>query len=465
MLAAGLPCKVYAAEYRVCLDFELGDELYDASRANGSGQSPCDDETERCPANELCISTMFDETCTPEKGETHGRDEGDWPFPAMGTLARVVDEEAFVSGDPGSVLWGWSMLDIEGCTEVFTADFVTSFQLQYFLWSENPTEPDPADRNFVLAYGCSGMPSLSSCTQDIQVIESITPNGGGDTRATRVLSNTETLAQERAHYPYWGSTFAESRWGQPEFLPLTDRGDVYVVVDTDAVHVPGSQANWMFGGQPTAWAKGNGWHYKFTTAHEYAHALVQQLGLNMQAAHIDYSRDGTGHSLSSVEWAAAAAVEGFADFYSLAVWHDLEGAGQRRYLTPGDELVLQSIFVPRLTPICGPSSCDPGTANEADWMGALVDFYRDGSSPTFGHILGMNAAAHDAACIGLAEMDCTTGPTCTWSTHASNMCVGWPVNGTTASYWNQFDAGMQGYLTTAEYAAWELIAADHEIAR
>lgn len=141
------------------------------------------------------------------KFETHGRDEGARPYPAMRTLARVLDEESFLAGDPAPVLWGWGMLDDEGCTGDFGADFVTTYRPQYMLWSENPAEQDPAKRNYTLGYACNGMPSLGSCEQPLEELEEITRDGGGTTYVTRTFDDPGTIPDEAAHYAYWAATF------------------------------------------------------------------------------------------------------------------------------------------------------------------------------------------------------------------------------------------------------------------
>lgn len=134
--------------------------------------------------------------------------------------------------------------------------------------------------------------------------------------------------------------------------------------------------------------------------------------------------------MTSIEWQAVAAAEGFASAYSMATWHDLfAGSLPFFYVTPISHGGLAHFDVPATNPRCQLQSCSAGTGNEWDWMTALILFLRDASQPTFAHVLGMNAAAHDDACIGLGQGPCTSAPTCTWSTHADAMCVGWPVSG------------------------------------
>ena len=459
----GLVVSNTAEAHRVCLDFEFGEELYDASRAGGnqgscSGNNPCSEP------HWLCMNGQ----CRNDKGEDHGRDEGTRPFPAMHTLARVLDEDLFQTGDPLAVQWGWEMLDEDGCTEEFTSD-ASTFRLEYMLWSENPTEPDPFDRNFLLGYACDGMPNLSSCVQDPQPIGSITPNGSGDTIVTATFSDPGAVPDQAAHFPFWSMTFAESRLGQPDLLALADRRPVYVPVDQAGQIASGTATTRVFGGFPTTWSKGDGWHYKVSAAHEYAHAILQVLGIpGFGPPHLDYDfNSSSGHRLDSVEWQAAAALEAFANLYALATWHDLAGTPPFIYTFPqGGDLFGNNvpISVPLSSPICQIQSCGAGTAVELDWVSALVDFHRDASAPSLPHVLGMLAAAHDDSCIGLDQMMCTSTPACTWSTHAADACVGWPVNGATSDFWDAFDATMDpmgdAYLTSGEYSAWQTLADD-----
>lgn len=255
--------------------------------------------------------------------------------------------------------------------------------------------------------------------------------------------------------------------GQPDVLVPARRRHVYVVVDPDGDLVPGTRATWMFGGQPTVWMVKNGWHYKFTAVHEYGHVLALLLGVWGNAAHIDYEfNNEPSHGWDSIEWSAAAANEGFAHFYMMATWHDVTGSTppfRFPFPQPAGNLIFKDI--PLATPRCQVAMCGAGTSNEGDWVGALIEFARDSTAPSLAHVLGMNAAAHDHTCLPLGQAACGSEPTCTWSTHAFDQCVGWPVNGATSDYWDHFDAAMQVYLTTAEYQAWETIADDHVIAQ
>ena len=465
LLVAGFSPTARGATHRVCLDFALGQDLYDASRAGGSGDL-CDSQTP-CAPQELCVSG----TCTGEKGETYGRDEGTRPYPAMRTLARVLDEPKFLDGDLTAVEWGWEMLDDNGCTPPFESD-ASTFRLQYYLWSENPTEPDPADRNFVLSYGCDGMPSLSSCTQGLQEVESIAPATTGNplvTFVTRSFVNPELDAQQRAHYVYWPATFAESRLGQPAVLPVASREHTYVLTDLDNQFSPGSASNRAWGGHPTAWLAGNGWRYKHTTTHECGHLLAQFIPIrDLPLAALNYALSGAGHAVNSVEWQSAAAIEGFANFHAVLTWHDVVSESPPfYYLSPtAGTLVLTRWNAPVVTPMCQNLSCPAGTAVELDWLSALVQFVRHPVAPGLGHVIGMNAAVHQEACLGLQEGDCLfASPPCFWATHieGAEACVGWAVDGETNDYWANFDAMMETYLTAPEYAAWTTIATNRYI--
>ncbi len=67
-------------------------------------------------------------------------------------------------------------------------------------------------------------------------------------------------------------------------------------------------------------------NHGFNVAHEVGH-LIQMQEFNQDWLRNDCSRNGDGHSLTSVEWESCATTEGFADYVAVTSWWNPNNAG------------------------------------------------------------------------------------------------------------------------------------------
>ena len=139
-----LSTKARAESHQVCLDFELGPQLWDASPRPHS-EIPCVDDND-CNNNgdisltawEVCqpnlLVCMWEFSANRDHGEDKGRWEGDRPFAASRRLARVVDDAT------DEILWGWAPLDDFGCTDVFDDGVqpLADLRIERIRWSVTP---------------------------------------------------------------------------------------------------------------------------------------------------------------------------------------------------------------------------------------------------------------------------------------------------------------------------------------
>lgn len=144
------PANALADDHQVCLNFDLGPQLWDASPRTGTGEACTADvqcETPGLTQWQRCLESPLPGACSRLVSETdyeedRGRTDEVRPFDARGWLFRVVD-----SSNHLNVLWGWLPLDDVGCTEVFDSD-VTDYQLEWRRWSVSP------DESSILGYSC-----------------------------------------------------------------------------------------------------------------------------------------------------------------------------------------------------------------------------------------------------------------------------------------------------------------------
>lgn len=404
-----------AESHQVCLDFELGPQLFDASPRQPSGDtcpmfsmSACDPGDENLVAWETCVLGQCVPT-TSELGEDYGRWEGARPFTAMRWLFRVKD----VSSEEEEVIWGWDPLDDNGCTGMFEVGAsTTDVTLEWMRWTVSPTG------HAILGYECEldddgGMPQgadgacgeLATTDVTLEVGESSSTCGGGTESVDHCTLHTlGGLDLDPIDYNLWSATFADSR------INFFEPTQVYLLQELDNSNNTGTKTGPWLGRHHSIRFKHNLWHSKRVPAHEYGHLAFFNIP-NHQGSHptvyfpppgdIDYG--GDSHTLGSAEWQAAAAVEGFGNIAALATWNDLteddtvfhvslvqDGLGAEGV----DELTPHPIAMP---PWDSPETGD-GEANEYNWGSAVRQLLRAPSpTATLEQVAGMLPAVHESA--------------------------------------------------------------------
>lgn len=332
----------------------------------------------------------------------------------------------------GATVWGWAPVGDDGCTTTFDVEAGTTLDVDTYWWS----------------YFGSGVSVVSlMCDADDSDC-----TGGAETGPAPVPPNGGVLEFEleatRRSYVHFAASFAESRThtGFPAGAWYTRTG-----IPLNTV------ANRFAGGKPTANLGGDAFRRKFTVAHEYGHlkTLVRQIP-EFSSADVDYCHgEGactTNHSFSSPEWQAAAAIEGFANFYAMSVWNDIGASPRDGVLVKAldgsswdcryqPDPFMPSPIVPDecvdpnspLTVVadswhhqlnCSPDACPAGVAAQADWTFALWDMrlYTAVPLPTLFDML--------------------------------SVAYPWPVNGENQLYWNNFVNAANVQLSLSELNVW-----------
>jgi hypothetical protein len=336
-----------------------------------------------------------------------------WEPKAM--LVQVQDVNS------GEVRLGWGPLDANGCTPpVWTpSSSDTEFAFQYALWSHfvRPAKPD----TFMIVYDCEQM---QPCVLPRRYVEWTTAQGDA-VQETRFIASADVGEQFREELMvYWASAFSEWRLSMgfdahiyARVLGSADLGGGQVLACPTgycpngttcemkgAIEFPHcrtkTRGTTNVGGHPTldigaGAVDGEEWsgapEMKFTIAHELGH--VQTLwvpGSSAPIMEVNYgwcsivSTDLT-HTPQSPEWQAAALVEGFADFYSVAVFNEFEeGAWYQEEDVESDTMRFQAQCPASLAGLMGKAKCmapgdatmcsEAGASNEIDWAGTLWDF-------------------------------------------------------------------------------------------
>jgi hypothetical protein len=344
-------------------------------------------------------------------------DPNRWEPAAM--LVRILD-------DAGTVRLGWGPLDDDGCTRpVWTPSPTdTNFVLQYALWSHFVRPPLP--ETFMIVYDCEQM---QPCVLQRPYFEWTTAQGAV-VHESRFIASAAVGQQLREELlVYWASAFSESRitmgvdanlyarvlgsadQGGGQFLPCPSgycpNGTTCETTKQAAFdHCrTKTRANGHLGGHPTIdiaasavdGAKSSGSPtQKFSIAHEMGH--LQSLwvaGFDLVMSDVNYgwcSADSLGndHRVDSPEWQSAALIEGFADFYAVAVFNELEDGAWYKHgafelvdvendtmrfqaqcqSTLDDQMKAGKCAQPGDATMC----TDAGASNEMDWAGTLWDF-------------------------------------------------------------------------------------------
>ena len=349
-----------------------------------------------------------------------------WQPPRL--LVRVRSE------DGATVLRGWAPLDAGGCTGPFLAPAgADTFEVDHVPWS-----------HFVGAAGGRAFEVVTlDCQRDAPCelplrtttwTWSAGPNEPQDTAF--VASGVDGSPFEDVARVHWVTSFSESRatLGEsgsiyarllgPANLGTPDAPD-YIPCDGAGAYCPNgrvcemgqpppngpvffhcrpkTRSNDAAGGHPTVdvaasdTASKDAPSQKYIVAHELGHAQTTfLLGADPTAVNYlwcDVDEGPRQHSLTSTEWHSAALVEGFADFYAAAVFHD---QGDAPVWTGGASnwadlaampppMNFQTNCVGNLMNLKNKGLCDdpaedaqsctaPGAGNEIDWAVALWRF-------------------------------------------------------------------------------------------
>lgn len=425
-VAAGLGIWIPVARaepHQMCLYLDVGADFWDASPRAADGR---------------------------DFREEYGRNEGYTTFPAQRWLARVRDEEA------DEIVFGWRPLDGNGCAAFELPGGETELTMEWMRWAVWNEEVETG--NQLVGYRCDAVMANCTLRPSARTVPANMATG-----VTEVVLQPFALGGgsgvEQIDLAFWAATFAEERFASLGEQPLDDTR-IYVGYDPQNILRGATQADRTFGNQPSVVIDGESWHSKFTVAHELGH---QQTMVASQAAFspddLDYCYDAAvypltavgctpNHMLTSHEWQAAAAIEGIAHWYSVAVWNDVDvvecGACQPgvRYVSPTAADVAQDYPVPRGTPWCttlGEPQCPAGVGNEWDWLSAFRLFRLDAPTrPSFRTMLTMLSAFY------------ATG--------------NWNRNFASDAFWTGLDQTMAVHLGP-NHAAWHAAAMQMELDR
>jgi hypothetical protein len=395
----------HAVPHRLCLYFDIGDELWDASPRAADGA---------------------------ELWEEYGRNTGPMGFPAQRRLVHIRDEST------GQVVWGWRPLggwdpfpadatpgcncgvqpppplpEDAGCADFELDDPMTTLTVQWTRWSVwgDPQDPTgPATGNQIIGYNCDV--TMTGCSFDIPVVVGVPADLAGETNVVIPFTGVEPV-----DLPLWAVTFSEDRFAALGEQPL-ENTTFYVGYDEDNV-LPGlTQADRTFGNQPSVVIAGNSYHGKFVAAHEYGHQqtmAASQPSFGRPDLNYCYSPDtypaadndceNPQHLAFSSEWQGAAAIEGFAHWYSASAWHDVDDEECGNCLNRTSFIDIQGATmattydIPRDQPFCPATIEDPcpaGVNTEHDWVSALRIYRLNaGTTPDFRTIFTMLESYYD----------------------------------------------------------------------
>jgi hypothetical protein len=436
------PSEARAVEHTLCLDFPVGGELWDTSRVDAMG------------------------VVTREEWEEEGRDvAGQVSYPARRWLARVFDTGA----EPDELVWGWQPLDGDGCATFDIDSTSTSLRVEWVRWAiwdatadggADPNVPDTG--NQVVAYECdvNTTTAASQCTFEAPRTTTAAASTTGPTQVTTEgLDNGGLLEID---IPMWCTSFSEERFAVDGNNPTTD-STVYLAVDPADPEVgpgeaiaEGTFSSRLFGSRPTVVLEGEtAWRSKFEAAHEYGHTQTTLVNSALDEGDLNYNYTASGHLFDSQEWQAAAAVEGFADFYAVSVWHDVDlvppmacinlCSERVYYLEPQDATNAQERRFPRSGgPVCeddmtGMLDCADGVSSEWDWAVALWEYRQIATSPVDLSVM--------------FQMLTATYNNQTWYSSGEN-----------DDFWSEFDQQMQSHLGSS-YSDWVSAAQDLRLDR
>jgi len=331
--------------------------------------------------------------------------------------------------DAAGALWGWDVLDADGCTGSFDTD-ATQVTIDYLPWSRwGSTSNQVVMLDCDFSDDCElragqGTVAVSSGVYDIEYTDATASIG-----LRFAIHWAMAYAEERKNY-HTSQTFYGAQW------------------DTQA-DTKGAQADLLIGRQPTVSIRftANA-RKKYTIAHEYGHlqTLVSVIPQSLNYEDIDFCYpsncadiDGMlNHTFDSQEWQSAAAAEGFAHFYAMSVWNDLsESVGVRA--TPGDDELSINAFKTDGMPTSiyetqyDGAMGDHGTAVERDWAFFLWDLATGTGAIDVSVVMFLLADAYDPA---------------------------WPAPSDTSSdWWDHFETEAYKELSITEQSKFDTAAA------
>ncbi len=368
-----------AAEHRLCLRYDIGWSVIDASPRS--------------------LSPNILDFDGYDAGEDYGRRDDPDGFAPARMLVQVRDSTG--------VLWGWRPIGADGCTGFFdTLDAIVSFQyVNWSFWRDTG--------NHIAAIYCGA----DDCTMTRDELDVPVPQ-------TTDIELTIAMDQPQPRIMLWGLAFSEQRHphGRDRLTYAVHYNDAAAVMELAGY--PEATTGDIIGRNATVMLRGFAHRRKYTLAHEYGHAVT--LGdfitthINDPGADYCYSQVTctASHDWTSLEYQSAAAVEGYADYYALAVWNELfEGVGYR-FDTDGAKFFATHATDDPITSAYIANTCNhalnclPGIGVQRDWAFFLWDL-TSGPSPVFSatEVLRLPANAYP-----------------------------WPINTRDASFWANFNA-------------------------
>jgi hypothetical protein len=332
-------------------------------------------------------------------------------------------------------IWGWAPLDDRGCTTQFDAPVGAQLDVEAYFWSYNPVT-----NVSVVSLSCPN--NDLDCTSGSDLGFGFVPPDGGDIQIE--------LGNSRRSYVHFAAATAEWR------VPTASNVTYYTRTGLDIKTI----SNRAAGGHPTASIGGESFRSKFTVAHEIGHlkALILRIpSFSNWSADYCYG-DPNDCTLTwgseSPEWQSAAAIEGFAEFFSMLVWNDVDGVprdGVKAWASSGtswrcryrpdpsdqgmpplpDDCIPQNSNLTAIADSwhhqanCDPINCPSGVATASDWAFALWDMrvMRQVSTIQLLQLLGLSYP--------------------------------WPTNGEDSDYWDEFILDIAGPgLAGDDLVAW-----------
>ncbi|PRQ09369.1 hypothetical protein [Enhygromyxa salina] len=419
--------------YRIFVERIAGDptytlETYALSTATPAPPQGGDATRVLCPRFDLDGDYK---DAAPQAGvyEDFGADDSPDRWEPKAMLVRVLDAG-------GAVRLGWGPLDATGCTPPISTPSPgdTEFVMQYALWSHfvRPPQPD----TFVLVYDCE---ELQPCTLPRPYVGWTTAQGSA-VQETGFIASADVGQEFREELlVYWASAFAESRISMgveahvyARVLGAADLGGGQVLACPDGYCPNGTSCEKKaaaasydhcrpktggttnVGGHPTldiAASAVDGAEFsgapekKFTIVHELGHVqTIWVAGSNTTMVDTSYdwcsfvNGGSSTHTVDSPEWQSAAILEGFADFYAVAAFNQLEdGAWFITEDVENDTMRYQAQCQASLQKLMDAGRCaqpgdatmcsDAGGSNEIDWAGTLWDFTKVVGQPQLPAVL------------------------------------------------------------------------------
>jgi hypothetical protein len=333
-------------------------------------------------------------------------------------------------------LLNFESLDSQGCTGYVDTPGGTlgeTFRIRYVHSGSNVL-----GSTYAIQDCSSSNPFYPSCASATNVIENVAAAAGSN------VTTYEDLPMSVENMLAWELAFSIKRF------PMIDTPITVKYYDTTAANAQGitsTSTQWSSQGAPQINIRGAGWRNKSTMAHEYGHAYSVFRNPNFVYSDLDYCYNTGGacqHTTTSTEYQSAAATEGFAEFFSAAVWNNA-GLNAQAYLVqptssssgtlidlefgqPGYELKFYE------TQVCN-GTCTNGLGVELDWARTLWDLYTNYSPAPLMNDLGLV----------FDEM------------HP------WAASGTTNAYYIDFRDGVESALNSTWRSRFQSVAAANGI--